>query len=191
MIERSSIGSRPARRTGQATIADLRAIPWVFSWSQSRFFLSGWYGLGSALAQLRSDDADTYDELRAHVFDWPPLHYVISNAATSIATSDPRVMEQYAGLVEDESLRATFLDRIVEERRLTIEILEEIYGGPLAVRRPNIARTLAMREPALRLLHDRQVDLVRRWRQHPDDEALLADLLVTVNAVAGGLGSTG
>ncbi|MDJ0961701.1 MAG: phosphoenolpyruvate carboxylase [Acidimicrobiia bacterium] len=191
VIERSSIGSRPARRTGRATIADLRAIPWVFSWSQSRFFLSGWFGLGTALAGLAESDDATYRDLLQHVFDWPPLHYVVSNAATSIMTSDADVMGMYAALVADDGLRGVFLSRILDERQRTIEILEEIYGGPLAERRPNIARTLELRAPALRPLHERQVALIREWRSQPDDEAKLADLLVTVNAIAGGLGSTG
>jgi phosphoenolpyruvate carboxylase len=191
VIERSSIGSRPARRTGQASIADLRAIPWVFAWSQARFFLSGWFGLGSALAQLRAEDEPAYGDILGHVFDWPPLHYVISNAATSIATSDPEIMQAYAGMVEDASLREGTLGRILDERSLTVAVLEEIYGGPLQVRRPNIARTLENRAPALLPLHARQIRLIGAWRQNEDDEALLSDLLATVNAIAGGLGSTG
>ena len=191
VIERSSIGSRPARRTGQTTIADLRAIPWVFAWSQARFFLSGWYGLGSALAQLRREDAKSYGAIVANVFEWPPLHYVVSNAATSLATSDPGIMAQYAEMVTDASLRAGMLGRIIEEREQTVEVLEEIYGGPLEVRRPNIARTLELREPVLRPLHHRQIGLIQEWRRQPDDEQLLGDLLATVNAIAGGLGSTG
>jgi phosphoenolpyruvate carboxylase len=191
VIERSSIGSRPARRTGRATIADLRAIPWVFAWSQSRYFLSGWFGLGTALTELQTTDPEQYGGLLSHVFDWPPLHYVISNAATSIATSDPEVMAMYAGLVDDQELRDGFLAPILDERGRTMVVLEEIYGGPLRIRRPNISRTLELREPALRPLHERQIGLIRDWRADPDNEALLSELLVTVNAIAGGLGSTG
>jgi phosphoenolpyruvate carboxylase len=191
VIEHSSIGSRPARRTGRATIADLRAIPWVFAWSQSRYYLSGWFGLGSALADLRSRDEAQHADLLSHVFDWPPLHYVISNAATSIATSDPDIMEMYAGLVDDQVLRNAYLEPILEERQRTMALLEEIYGGPLRIRRPNISRTLELRAPALLPLHQRQVRLIREWRADPDDAVLLGDLLATVNAIAGGLGSTG
>ena len=194
VIESSSIGSRPARRTGQATIADLRAIPWVFAWSQSRFFLSGWYGLGTALTDLAERDAAAYDELVGHVFDWPPLHYIISNAATSIATADPEVMRAYAGLVTDPALREQYLDAVMAEYDRTVAALEDIYGGPLRVRRPNISRTLTLREPGLDLLHRRQVGLISRWRaapEGPERDRLLTDLLVSVNAIAGGLGSTG
>ncbi|MGI9642199.1 MAG: phosphoenolpyruvate carboxylase, partial [Acidimicrobiia bacterium] len=194
VIESSAIGSRPARRTGQASIADLRAIPWVFAWSQSRYFLSGWYGLGSALTELRDADRPAYDLLVHHVFDWAPLHYIISNAATSIATADPEVMRSYAALVTDGSLRDTYLGHILDEYGRTVEVLEEIYGGPLTVRRPNISRTLTLRQPGLELLHERQINLIRQWRassEGNEQEALLGDLLVSVNAIAGGLGSTG
>ena len=194
VIESSSIGSRPARRTGSATIADLRAIPWVFAWSQSRFFLSGWYGLGTGLSTLRESDPQLFEELTDAAFDWPPLHYILSNAATSIATADPGIMAWYAELVTDRAVRDEYLGSIVDEYHRTEQILSEIYGGPLAQRRPNIARTLELRDPGLRPLHRRQIELIRRWRTStpgPDQDVLLTDLLVTVNAIAGGLGSTG
>ena len=89
-IEESRIGSRPARRTGRQTIADLRAIPWVFSWGQSRFFLSGWFGVGTALQKLAEEEPSDFEGVKEHLFTWPPLHYIVSNAATSIATSASR-----------------------------------------------------------------------------------------------------
>ena len=196
VIEHSRIGSRPARRTGRPSVADLRAIPWVFSWSQSRFLLSGWYGLGTALTDLRASDEGSFDELVAHVFDWPPLHYIVSNAATAIATADAEIMGWYADLVAGESLRAGFLDRIRAEHARTVEVLELIYGGPLQDRRPNIARTLQQRDPALRPLHRRQIELIGTWRRRQIEdpaaaESMLPQLLVTVNAIASGLGTTG
>ena len=115
VIEHSRIGSRPARRTGRPSIADLRAIPWVFSWSQARFLLSGWFGLGTALADLRASDESQYRELVGHAFDWPPLHYVVSNAATAIATADVEIMSWYADMVADDDIRVRFLDRIQGE----------------------------------------------------------------------------
>lgn len=194
VIESSRIGSRPPRRTGEPSIADLRAIPWVFAWSQSRFLLSGWYGLGSALCQLKSDDPQTYADLLSNVFDWPPLHYIISNAATSIATTDENIMAMYAGLVADGDLQSRFFEPIIKEREKTIEVLEEVYGGPLGVRRPNISRVLDDRRDVLLPLHKRQVDLISQWRAETEDHrkaVLLTDLLVTVNAIASGLGTTG
>jgi phosphoenolpyruvate carboxylase len=197
VIEHSSIGSRPARRTGRPTLADLRAIPWVFAWGQSRYSLSGWYGVGSAFEAIRREDPVAFAALVSHVFEWPPLHYIVSNAATSVQTSDPEVMGWYGELIADEGLRERFVPRILDERRRTIEVLEEIYGGPLETRRPNIGRTLSVRAPGLRILHRHQIELVGRWRAliaDGDEEAagvLLPSLLMTVNAIAGGLGSTG
>lgn len=192
-IESSRIGSRPARRTGQQTLADLRAIPWVFSWSQARFYLSGWYGVGTALAQLRRDESQTFEQIREQNLIWPPLHYINSNAATSIATADVEIMEAYADLVVEAETRTRLMDQIRAEFELTQQMLELIYDGPLAERRPNIHEMLALRQPALRVLHHQQIELLHRWRTSPEEEkeAILPKLLLTVNAIASGLRTTG
>jgi phosphoenolpyruvate carboxylase len=189
-LEHSRIGSRPARRTGQQTLADLRAIPWVFSWGQARFLLSGWYGVGSALEAVYGDDPAARDAIAKHLIGWSPLHYILSNAATSVAFADPDVMTEYAGLVEDAAVRDRFLDRILAERDRTIRALEAAYGGPLAERRPNIQNMVALRRDGLRRLHRQQVRLLREWRSRPEPELERA-LLLTVNAIAAGLGGTG
>jgi phosphoenolpyruvate carboxylase len=196
-IEESRIGSRPARRTGQQTLADLRAIPWVFSWGQARFYLSGWYGIGSALEELRAHHPQTFAAVQEHLLTWPPLHYALSNAATSVATADEDVMAAYAGLVENADLREGIMGMILVEYATTRRMLEQVYGGALAERRPNVHAMMQMRRDALRALHLEQIDLLRRWRsrnQASDLEAaaaLLSRLLLTVNAIANGLGSTG
>jgi phosphoenolpyruvate carboxylase len=194
-LEQSRIGSRPARRTGQATLADLRAIPWVFSWSQARFFLPGWYGVGSALAQLRQSDPEAFAELGRQLLAWAPLHYVLSNAATSVTTADPEVMGWYAGLVADVAVRETLLGRILAEYERTRQMLELVYGAPLAERRPNVEAMVRARAQGLRVLHRRQIALLRDWRsgQARGDAAddVLPRLLLTINAIADGLGSTG
>jgi phosphoenolpyruvate carboxylase len=196
-IEESRIGSRPARRTGQATLADLRAIPWVFSWGQARFFLSGWYGVGSALTALFDDDPDALSAIREHLIGWAPLHYILSNAATSITLSDEQMMREYGALVDDGSVRDRFLDLILRERELTVRALELAYDGPLAERRPNIQAMVDLRAQGLRRLHRQQIRLLREWRGqavHDDSESvatLRIRLLVTINAIASGLGATG
>ncbi|NOK63580.1 MAG: phosphoenolpyruvate carboxylase [Chloroflexi bacterium AL-W] len=192
-IESSRIGSRPARRTGQQTLADLRAIPWVFSWSQARFYLSGWYGVGTALDQLRHNDPDTFERIREQNFVWPPLHYIISNAATSIATADLDIMQSYALLVEDTVLRERLMDQIQAEFALTQHMLELIYGGSLAEQRPNIHQMLTVRQAGLHVLHQQQIALLRQWRTCPEQEkeVILPKLLLTVNAIASGLRTTG
>lgn len=196
-IEQSRIGSRPARRTGQQTLSDLRAIPWVFSWGQARFYLSGWYGVGSALEELHAHHPDDFALVQQHLISWPPLHYILSNAATSIATADIEIMREYASLVEDIELRERIFSMIGAEFERTQRMLELVYGGKLAERRPNVHGMMQLRSGGMRTLHLRQIDLLRRWRslQQQGDQtaidAMLPQLLLTTNAIASGLGSTG
>jgi phosphoenolpyruvate carboxylase len=197
VIEESRIGSRPSRRTGQPALDDLRAIPWVFGWSQARFFLPGWYGVGSALEALLTEHPDEFAELGRHLYTWAPLHYALSNAATCVAAADLDVMRAYAALVEDDICRESILDRIIGEFDRTWHMLERVYRGTLDERRPNIHRTLQMRREPLRELHRQQIALLGEWRaalrlgQDDAAAALLPSLLLTVNAIASGLGATG
>jgi len=199
VIESSRIGSRPVRRTGQRTLQDLRAIPWVFAWSQSRFLVSAWFGIGTALTNLRDADPEGFARLAQckRDADWPVLHYLISNAATGWASADRDIMIRYAGLVRDRAVRDRILGLILEEYDRTRETLEAIYQGPLAQTRPRVDRVLSLRAPALVPIHDRQIDLLRIWRDLRTDgreheaDRWLPSLLQTVNAIAAGLGATG
>lgn len=197
VVEQAAIGSRPSRRSGQRTLADLRAIPWVFSWNQSRHYLPGWYGIGTALAALRRDDPDGFARLQRALPGWRFLHYAFSGIETNLASAAPAVMREYAALVGDAAIRERFLQRILEEYELARELLTAVFGTPLAERRPRLSRTLALREEGLRALHSRQIALTRRWRElraagrHDEAEAMLPSLLMTVNAIAGGLRTTG
>jgi phosphoenolpyruvate carboxylase len=197
VIEQSRIGSRPARRSGQATLADLRAIPWVFSWGQARYYLSGWYGVGSALEALQINDPDAFAAAQQHLLTWAPLHYILSNAATSIAVVDTEMMRAYAALVEDADIRERVLSRILGEYVRTRQMLEALYGGSLAERRPNVHGLMQIRRKGLHVLHEQQLALLQEWRalqqQGAPNEAeqVLPHLLLTVNALASGLGSTG
>ncbi|MGN6547246.1 MAG: phosphoenolpyruvate carboxylase [Aureliella sp.] len=196
-IEHSRIGSRPTRRTGQTSLNDLRAIPWVFSWGQARFYLSGWYGVGTALLTLERTDPKVFASLPGQLATWAPLHYLISNAATSIASVDMEVVHEYAALVSDAVLRTKFLKAIEAEFELTGRMLEHVYGGSLATQRPNVTRTIQLRTAGLRVLHAQQIRLLRRWRaachtgNTAEADTLLPPLLLTVNAIASGLGTTG
>lgn len=195
-IEESRIGSRPARRTGKQTIADLRAIPWVFSWAQSRFFLSGWYGVGTALEALATEDGPAFDAVKENLYTWAPLHYIVSNAATSVTMTDPDVMRRYAALVEDGDVRDRMMKKIEAEWERTHRMLATLYGGPLSERRPNVEAMMALRREGLRHLHDQQCELLRQWRDRDrltaeEIEALQTRLLLSVNAIASGLGTTG
>ncbi len=196
VIEQSRIGSRPARRSGTPSLADLRAIPWVFSWNQARFYLPGWYGVGSALAALAHDMPDAIPQVAEHLQTWAPLHYAVSNAATSLAAADLDIMREYAALVDEQPVRESNLDAIANEFELTRTMLERVYGGDLADRRPGIRDSLEIRAAPLRVLHREQIALLREWRRRKlnDDSAsasLLNELLLSVNAIAGALGATG
>ena len=196
-IEQSSIGSRPSRRSGQRTLADLRAIPWVFSWGQSRCYLSGWFGVGTALKQLEEKSPETFKLITEKMYGWSPLHYLMSNVATSVAAVDMNVAEQYAALVDDEALRTQFHSRIAAELELTRQMIERVYGGALDDKRPNVQRMIQLRSGGLQILHIQQIRLLRRWRSYhgmgekSQADALLPQLLLTVNAIASGLGTTG
>ncbi len=196
-LEHSRIGSRPARRTGQATLDDLRAIPWVFSWTQARFYLPGWYGAGSALEKLKTEDPAGFTALGAAVKGSAFLRYVLTNIESSLVSANPALMQDYAGLVPDAALRDRFMALILAEHTRTRLLLEELFNGPFASRRPRLAYTLAIREEPLRVLHVQQIALLKTWRAHvsagetESSEALLPDLLLSINALASGLRTTG
>ncbi len=197
VIESSFIGSRPSRRSGQQTLADLRAIPWVFSWGQARFYLSGWYGVGSALEELSTRDEAAFGALGEQLFSWPPAHYLFSNVATTIVTADIGIMAEYAGLVRDDALRERIFSLVREEHERTERMLERLYGGSLAERRPDMQKAINLRLWGLSVLHRQQIALLREWRHRKQEgdesaaERLLPQLLLTVNAIASGLGATG
>lgn len=196
-LEHSRIGSRPARRSGQATLKDLRAIPWVFSWNQSRFYIPGWYGVGSALSELRKNAPDDFCKLAEGLKTWPFLNYLFTNVESSISSADLELMEAYAGLVKDQTIRERLFGMIHEEwekTRVTLELLRE---GPTSGRRPKMLKTLQIRAEALRVLHDQEIELLKKWRQLREDgkeaaaDSLLPELLLSINAIAAGLRTTG
>ena len=193
-LEHSRIGSRPSRRTGKPSLADLRAIPWVFSWNQARFYVPGWFGVGSALASLSEAE---FTELAAGLRSWPFLHYVITNIEASIASADRELMIAYSALVEQPEIREPMLGMLLKEWDLTREMLDRLRGGAMSARRPRMSKTLGLRAEALRILHFQQIALLRRWRGLRAEEnesaasALLPDLLLSINAIASGLRTTG
>jgi phosphoenolpyruvate carboxylase len=197
-LENSRIGSRPSRRTGQASLEDLRAIPWVFSWTQSRFYLPGWFGAGSALERLKAESASDYTTLAESLSTSTFLRYVLTNMDGSIVSANEEIMLAYGSLVEDGEVRTRLMDVILSEFHRTKEHLGDIlHGGGFRSRRPRMARTLAVREAPLRVLHHQQVALLREWRgkiaagEADAAEAMIPDLLISINAIASGLRTTG
>ena len=195
-LETSSIGSRPARRTGRRSLDDLRAIPWVFSWNQSRFYLPGWFGVGSALEALSIEHPPLFAAFRDSLRADPFSYYVFANAETNLASADEEIMEMYASLVSDTEIRGTLLKIILSEFHRSRDALGEIFGGAMETRRPRMLKTLGLRADALRTLHLRQVTLLRNWRaarqsDSRDADRLLPQVLLSVNAIASGLRTTG
>ncbi|MGQ9896736.1 MAG: phosphoenolpyruvate carboxylase [Acidobacteriota bacterium] len=196
-IEASRIGSRPARRTGKRTLADLRAIPWVFSWSQARFFLSGWYGLGTALELLATHHPTWLTQLRRDALQWYPTRLLLMNTGSQLLLADTAWMQAYAELVPDTTTRTTILSSILAEFERTRRGVEQVFGTPLTECRQRTALTMQLRRVGLAALHQRQIELLRMWRDAraaSDDglsESLLVDLLLTINAISSGLKSTG
>ncbi|NNC89080.1 MAG: phosphoenolpyruvate carboxylase [Akkermansiaceae bacterium] len=203
-LEAGTFGSRPPRRTGggaRKTLEDLRAIPWVFSWTQSRFYLPGWFGVGSGLAALEKKHAANYGKLRESLPANPFLQYVLTNVESSLASAKPELMEVYAALCDDKATRARILDTVRSEYDLTRKQLAAFLGRDFRDRRPRLAKTLDLREKPLRLLHDQQIALLRDWRQAARpvqddtqsgkfDRTFLA-LQLTINAISSGLRETG
>jgi phosphoenolpyruvate carboxylase len=196
-IEASQIGSRPSRRTGAKSLADLRASPWVFGWSQSRFFLPGWYGAGTALEDLESSDPAAFALFAEHLRSRPFLRYLITNIETSHASVDLDIIRRYAAMVPKPALRKRFMELIEGELTRTEGMLGRLLGAERDKRRPRLAKTLESRNEALRPLHYTQVELLLKWRgllaagKGREAARLLPDLLATVNAIAGGLKLTG
>ncbi len=195
-LETSSIGSRPSRRTGQRTLADLRAIPWVFSWNQSRYYLPGWFGVGAGLEALANWKPGAIDELRKLLKSSPLLYYVLTNVETNIASADRDIMQEYAAMVEDTAARDAILPVILGEFERTHRMMSEVFGGTLEQRRPRMLKTLGLRADALRILHRQQIALLKKWRAaraagSADTERLQPKILLSVNAIASGLRTTG
>ena len=195
-IETSKIGSRPAKRTGASTLSDLRAIPWVFSWSQARFHITSWYGLGHALDRLQEEQPEAYEQLQASMKHDDFIRYVLQNVDVSVAEADEHIMKAYAGLVEDAEVRDRLMNAFMHELRAIRSQLDRLLGRSFADRRPKEYHSGQLRTGLLNRLHERQIELLRQWRSEretqPDAAAKThTDLMLTINAIAGALGSTG
>ena len=186
-----NIGSRPTSRKPTQSIADLRAIPWVLAWSQSRVMLPGWYGTGSAVEGWLADGG-RIEVLHDLYQRWPFFRTVLSNMAQVLAKSDLGLAARYAELVDDKALRRRVFDKITKEHTRTINAHELITGQDnLLADNPALARSVFNRFPYLEPLNHLQVELLRRYRSGDDDELVQRGILLTMNGLASALRNSG
>jgi phosphoenolpyruvate carboxylase len=187
------VGSRPASRKKSDRIEDLRAIPWVFSWSLARIMLPGWYGVGSAVEDWVSQHGErALDLLRQMHGSWPFFSALLSNMDMLLAKSDINVASRYAELVEDQALREQIFTRIHDEWHRTVRWLLAITGQKeLLENNPALARSLRNRSPYIDPLNHLQVELLRRYRAGETHDRLKRAILLTINGVAAGLRNSG
>ena len=193
-IAKLNIGSRPASRKALASIKDLRAIPWVFSWSQSRVMLPGWYGFGSAVSAFLA--AHGHDaglaQLQALYRQSPFFQVMLSNMEQVLAKADLQIARRYAALVGDAVLADRLFGGLQAEFDKTLAAFFAITGqDKLLQGNPTLARSLDTRLPYLDALNLLQVKLLQRLRQEPDDEAALYAIHLTINGISAGLRNSG
>ncbi|ORX07984.1 phosphoenolpyruvate carboxylase [Mycolicibacillus trivialis] len=191
-----NIGSRPTSRKPTAAIEDLRAIPWVLSWSQCRVMLPGWYGVGSAVESWLTagpePEADRLAVLQDLYRRWPFFTTVLSNMAQVLAKTDLGLAARYAELVPDETLRARVFGSICDEHRRTLAAHRRITGDDnLLADNPGLARSVFNRFPYLEPLNHLQVELLRRYRAGDDDPAVQRGILLTMSGLASALRNSG
>ncbi|MEX2511570.1 MAG: phosphoenolpyruvate carboxylase [Cyclobacteriaceae bacterium] len=194
VLELSKIGSRPARRTGKRSLADLRAIPWVFSWSQARFNLTGWFGIGHALKKMGRESPENYEKLKQFSDQWPLLRYILIQVETNLMNADTNLMKAYAKLVKDQKVRDDILAIITNAHLESMEQIGKLFEEDRATRRTGLLESLSRRNNALEALHLLQIKYLKRWRENRaegENHQLITHLLEITTALASGLKNTG
>jgi phosphoenolpyruvate carboxylase len=194
VIERMHIGSRPAVRAGGEGIRALRAIPWVFAWTQSRHMLPGWFGFGSGLAAaIEECGAETVGRMAQ---EWPFFGHLLDDIEAMLGRTDLEIAAHYEALAS-EDLRAQALggpiDSIRREFDLTVQLVLRLRGAArLLDSDPTLQRSILLRNPYVDPMHLMQVDLLKRWRATDRrDQALFGALRATISGIALGLQATG
>lgn len=190
-ISNLNIGSRPASRKKLSDFSSLRAIPWVFSWSQSRVMLPGWYGVGSAFKHFIDADPSNLKELQMMYQGWPFFHSLLSNVDMVLSKSNMEIAKQYAELCQNEKTKAVF-DIIYQEWKLTRQIILQIEGhDDLLNDAPNLKNSLAARMPYFNILNYIQLEMIKRDREDEIQGVFQSIIPITINGVASGLRNSG
>jgi phosphoenolpyruvate carboxylase len=189
LIERMRIGSRPSSRRGGSGVEDLRAIPWVFAWTQTRLMLPGWYGIGSGLAAAGEQFDDT--AFREMFREWYFMRALAADAEMVLAKSDIGIARHYSELAGE--LHEKFFPTIEKEFELTCElVLEYSDHDTLLAGDVTLQRAIMLRNPYVDPMSLMQVDMLGRWREtNYEDQDLFSALLASVNGIAQGLQNTG
>ena len=192
-IAELNIGSRPSARTASDRIEDLRAIPWVFSWSLNRTLLPGWYGFGSAVKRFIEREGDTgLAQLQGMYKNWAFFRGLISNMDMVLSKTDMGIASRYAGLVKDVPLRERIFGAISSEWESTVEMLLAVTGNTTLLQdNPAFARSLLTRTPYIDPLNHLQVALLERHRAGGDDTLVKRAIHLTINGIATGLRNSG
>ena len=194
LIEQLRLGSRPSRRFESSDLRDLRAIPWVFAWTQSRHFLPSWYGVGHALEKFVADHAPRGVQLLREMYQgWPFFHILIENAEVSLAKTDLYIAERYAALVHPASVRESIFRRLEEEYQRSVRgVLAASGSTHLLARQPVLAESIRLRNPYVDPLNYLQLRFLGEWRRSRHAQPELLHLLqITVGGIAFGMKSTG
>ena len=188
-----NVGSRPASRKKTDRIEDLRAIPWVFSWSLARIMLPGWYGFGAAVDEMVGRRGDAGIGLLKKMYqEWPFFRTLLSNMDMLLAKSDISIASRYAELVTDVELRDAIFGQIQDEWHRTVRYLLAITGqSELLEANPALSRSLRNRSPYIDPLNHLQVELLRRYRAGDTNESTRRAILLTLNGIAAGLRNSG
>ncbi|HWZ57551.1 MAG TPA: phosphoenolpyruvate carboxylase [Gemmatimonadaceae bacterium] len=192
-----NLGSRPARRSSARALADLRAIPWVFAWTQNRHCVPGWYGIGSGIASFLSIRGDRGEALLRRMFDeFPLFQLILDEAEKTLLQVDLDLARAYAGLVDDVAIRGAVLSLVETELARTTDAILRVTGAnTIAERFPQLRRRIEARRPMLDRVGREQIELLHRFRAAANDpeqrNADLSALLLSINCVASGFGTTG
>ncbi|KKC48837.1 phosphoenolpyruvate carboxylase [Paenibacillus sp. D9] len=188
-----NIGSRPSKRKNSDRFEDLRAIPWVFAWTQSRYLLPAWYAAGTAFRSYAGADEKRLQTLQEMYKDFPFFRSLVDNLQMAMAKADLIIAREYAGMIQNDGVRDRIFRLVEEEYALTLKFILDITGQKdLLDNVPVIQESIRLRNPYVDPLSYLQVELLTELRQEEGDNAhLLREVLLTINGIAAGLRNTG